>query len=177
MPFSPTPIPDLQVFEPRIFGDERGYFYEAYNQSTFAAAGVGAAFVQDNQAYSTKGILRGLHRQSGEAAQAKLVRVVSGEVFDVAVDMREGSSTFLQWFGIRLSGDNHKQLYIPRGFAHGYLVLSDEAVFSYKCDNFYAPDSELGMRYDDPAISIDWPPLGSSYRVAARDLAWPYLTI
>ena len=175
MSFSTTPISDLLVFEPRIFGDERGYFYEAYNRSTFAAAGVGATFVQDNQAYSTKGILRGLHRQSGEAAQAKLVRVISGTVFDVAVDMREGSPTFLRWFGIILSGENHKQLYIPRGFAHGYLVLSDEAVFSYKCDNFYAPGNEVGMRYDDPAISINWPDLGTPYQVAARDLAWPLI--
>ena len=175
MPFSPTPIPDLQVFEPRIFGDERGYFYEAYNQLTFVEAGIGSAFVQDNQAFSTKGILRGLHRQAGQEAQAKLVRVVSGTVFDVAVDMREGSPTRYEWFGIVLSGENHKQLFIPRGFAHGYLVLSHEAVFTYKCDNFYAPGSELGMRYDDPAIGIEWPVLGVPYRVAERDLAWSYI--
>lgn len=175
MPFSPTPIPDLQLFTPRVFGDERGYFYESWNQETFRAAGIDAPFVQDNQARSPKGVLRGLHRQKGENAQAKLVRVIHGEVFDVAVDLRPGSPTLHQWFGVILSGKNHQQLFIPRGFAHGYLVLSETAVFAYKCDNYYAPKAESGLRYNDPAIGIEWPDLGMEYTVAERDLSWPLL--
>lgn len=175
MPFSPTPIPDLQVFTPRVFGDERGYFMETWNEHTFTAAGIVAGFVQDNEAKSPRGVLRGLHRQAGDHAQAKLVRVISGEVFDVAVDLRPGSPTLHQWFGVRLSGENKKQMFIPRGFAHGYLVLSETAVFSYKCDNFYAPESEAGLRYDDPAIGIEWPDLGMEFIVAERDLNWPLL--
>ena len=175
MPFISTPIADLQIFEPRVLGDKRGYFYEAYNQRTFAAAGIDAAFVQDNQARSRKGVLRGLHRQTGATAQAKLVRVTEGAVFDVAVDMRVGSPTLYQWFGLILSSDNHRQLFIPRGFAHGYLVLSDVAVFNYKCDNFYYPETELGFRYNDPALGIEWPDVGMEFIIAERDLGWPAL--
>ena len=175
MPFSPTPIPGLQLFEPRVFGDQRGYFFESYNEQTFKEAGIDARFVQDNEASSTHGVLRGLHRQTGPDAQAKLVRVIEGEVFDVAVDLREGSPTRLAWYGVTLSADNKRQLFVPRGFAHGYLVLSETATFAYKCDNFYAPQSEAGLRYDDPSIGIDWPSVNGAYTVAERDLSWPLL--
>lgn len=156
MPVQNTPISGLLVFEPRIFADERGYFFESYNQRTWAEAGVNNVFVQDNQARSTKGVLRGLHYQSGEMAQAKLVRVVEGEVLDVAVDLRAGSPTYGQWYSILLSAENKRQLLVPRGFAHGYVVLSDTAEFFYKCDNYYSKEHEGGIRYDDPTLAIDW---------------------
>lgn len=156
MPFLPTPIPDLLVFEPQVWADERGYFFEAFNARTFAAAGISTTFVQDNQARSTFGVLRGLHFQRGEHAQAKLVRVLSGEVLDVAVDLRQQSPTYGQWYSVRLSADNQRQLFVPRGFAHGYVVLSPTAEFFYKCDNFYAKDAEGGVRFDDPELQIDW---------------------
>lgn len=170
--FTPTPIPGLLIFTPRVFGDERGYFFESWNERTFAEAGIEIKFVQDNQARSPRGVLRGLHFQTGDHAQAKLVRVIEGEVFDVAVDLRPGSPTLHQWFGIKLSGENQKQMYIPRGFAHGYMVLSETAVFSYKCDNFYAKQAEGGLRYDDPAIGIVWPEVDAELVVAERDLGW-----
>lgn len=170
--FSPTPFTGLLLFEPRVFGDERGYFYESYNEQKFLEAGITCKFVQDNQAMSTKGVLRGLHFQKGKSAQAKLVRVISGEVYDVVVDLRKGSETFGEWYGVYLSGKNNRQLFVPRGFAHGYLVTSDEAVFAYKCDNFYDPKAEGGRRFDDPEIGIEWPELGMEYVVAERDLAW-----
>ena len=176
MPFTSTPIPGLQVFEPRVFGDERGYFMETYNERTFQETGIDATFVQDNQAASSRGVLRGMHKQEGDAAQAKLVRVISGEVYDVAVDLRPDSPTYRQWYGVYLSGENHKQLFVPRGFIHGYLVTSEHAVFAYKCDNFYSPKAEQGYRYDDPAFGIEWPEVEGEYTVAERDLAWPYLT-
>jgi dTDP-4-dehydrorhamnose 3,5-epimerase len=172
MPFSPTPISGLQIFEPRVFGDERGYFFESYNEQMFREAGIDCVFVQDNQAMSTKGVLRGLHFQKGDSAQAKLVRVISGEVFDVAVDLRPGSPTKGQWFGAYLSGENQRQMFVPRGFAHGYLVTSDVAVFAYKCDNLYDPKNEGGRLYNDPDIGIEWPDLEMEYVVAARDLEW-----
>lgn len=170
--FESTPIPGLLIFEPNVFGDERGYFFEAYNEQTFRETGITCSFVQDNQAKSSLGVLRGLHFQTGDSAQAKLVRVISGEVFDVVVDLREHSPTKGQWFGLYLSGENQRQLFVPRGFAHGYLVTSEEAVFAYKCDNFYHPEAEGGLRYDDPAIGIEWPMLDIDYIIAARDLAW-----
>jgi dTDP-4-dehydrorhamnose 3,5-epimerase len=136
--FQTTFIKDLIIFEPRVWEDGRGYFFESYNRQTFEAAGITARFVQDNQARSTRGVLRGLHYQTGAFAQAKLVRVIEGEVLDIAVDLREDSATYGQWFSIRLSAENKKQLFVPRGFAHGYVVLSDTAEFAYKCDNFYA---------------------------------------
>ena len=163
------------MFTPRVFGDERGYFFESYNERAFIEGGIEAKFVQDNQARSTRGVLRGMHYQTGEFAQSKLVRVIEGEVFDVAVDLRPDSPTLHQWFGIHLSGENQKQLFVPRGFAHGYLVLSETAVFAYKCDNFYAKHAEGGLRYDDPAIGIEWPEVGGEYVVAERDLKWALL--
>ena len=154
--FTTTPIEGLLIFEPRVFGDERGYFYESFNKSTFAEAGVKDNFVQDNQSKSTYGVLRGLHYQTGEHAQSKLVRVLEGKVLDVAVDIRPGSPTYGQHYSIELSAENQLQFYVPRGFAHGFLVLSDTATFFYKCDNFYNKASEGGIAYDDPTLNIDW---------------------
>ncbi len=149
---------------------------ETYNVKTFKEAGIDTTFVQDNQAASSYGVLRGMHLQTRDAAQAKLVRVISGEVYDVTVDMRPGSPTYKKSYGLYLSGENHRQLFVPRGFIHGYLVTSDHAVFAYKCDNFYAPQTEQGYRYDDPAFAIDWPKIEGDYTVAERDLNWPFLT-
>ncbi len=154
--FVETGIPDLKVFEPIVWTDERGYFYEAYNANTFREAGVDAQFVQDNQAKSTYGVLRGLHYQVEPFAQAKLVRVIQGEVLDVAVDIRANSPTYGKWYSIRLSAENKRQLFVPRGFAHGYVVLSETAEFFYKCDNFYSKAHEGGIRWDDPTLNIDW---------------------
>ena len=156
MPFKETPIPDLLVFEPKVWGDERGYFYESYNQNTFQEAGIAANFVQDNQARSTYGVLRGLHYQVGEFEQAKLVRVIDGECLDVVVDIRKDSPTYGEWYSIFLSAENKKQLFVPRGFAHGYVVLSETAEFFYKCDNFYSKESEGAIIYNDPTLNIDW---------------------
>lgn len=156
MTITETTIPGLKIIEPRVFGDDRGYFYESYNANVFKAAGIENVFVQDNQSASVKGVLRGMHYQRGEHAQAKLVRVLEGEVLDVAVDIREGSPTYGQWESIRLSGENKKQFFIPRGFAHGFLTLSERAIFAYKCDNFYNKESEGGLCFDDPKIGIDW---------------------
>ena len=156
MPFTKTPIEGLLIFEPRVFSDDRGYFYESYNEQIFQEAGVETNFVQDNQSKSTYGVLRGLHYQTGEHCQAKLVRVLEGSVLDVAVDIRPDSPTHGQHFSIELSAENARQLYIPRGFAHGFLVLSEAAVFFYKCDNFYNKPSEGGIAYDDSTLKIDW---------------------
>ncbi len=171
MPFFETPIPGLIVFEPRIFNDERGYFFESYNRRTWEEAGLTASFVQDNQARSTRGVLRGLHYQVGEMAQAKLVRVLEGEVLDVVVDIRPDSPTYGSWYGIRLSAENKRQLFVPRGFAHGYVVLSETAEFFYKCDNFYSKAHEGGIRYDDPTLAIDWEFDLNRVLVAEKDLA------
>jgi dTDP-4-dehydrorhamnose 3,5-epimerase len=173
MSFQKTPIQDLIVFEPAVFRDERGYFFESYNQRVWAEAGVEIDFVQDNQARSTRGVLRGLHYQTGEMAQAKLVRVVEGEVLDVAVDLREHSPTLGQWYSIRLSAENKRQLLVPRGFAHGYLVLSETAEFAYKCDNFYSKAHEGGIRFDDPVLGIDWEFDLEQVLVSEKDLALP----
>lgn len=156
MPFIKTPIKDLLVFEPKVFEDSRGYFFESYNQNTFLEAGITRPFVQDNQSYSSYGVLRGLHLQKGDAAQAKLVRVIKGKVLDVAVDLRKDSSTFKQSYTIELSDTNKKQLYVPRGFAHGFVVLSETAEFFYKCDNFYVKDAEVGVIWNDEELKIDW---------------------
>lgn len=151
-----THIPDLVVIEPRVFEDDRGYFYESFNQKQFDEAGIKTQFVQDNQSKSTKGVLRGLHYQVNPMAQAKLVRVIEGEVIDVAVDIRKGSPTYGEHYTLLLSAENKKQLFIPRGFAHGFAVLSDTATFFYKCDNFYSKEHEQGIKFDDPALGIDW---------------------
>lgn len=156
MQFKTTKIVDLIVCQPTIFGDERGYFYESYSKAAFAKGGIYADFIQDNQARSVKNVLRGLHFQTGEWAQAKLVRCTEGEVLDVAVDLRPHSATYGEWFAIRLSAENHTQLFVPRGFAHGYAVLSETAVFQYKCDNIYSKNHESGIKYDDSTLSIDW---------------------
>lgn len=157
--FTPTKIKDVYVIEPQVFGDQRGYFMETYNQQEFAKNGLDYHFVQDNQSSSKKGVLRGLHFQK-QNPQAKLVRVLKGEVFDVAVDLRKDSETYGQWVGELLSAENHKQLMIPRGFAHGFVVVSDEAEFAYKCDDFYHPEDEGGLAYNDSDIAIDWPDVG-----------------
>jgi len=156
MPFITTEFPGLVVFEPRVFGDERGYFFESFNQQVFESAGIIRPFVQDNQARSGYGVLRGLHFQKGDAAQAKLVRVLEGKVLDVVVDLRFGSPTYGKSYSIELSAENKLQLFVPRGFAHGYVVLSDNAEFFYKCDNFYSKADEGGLIYNDPALNIDW---------------------
>jgi dTDP-4-dehydrorhamnose 3,5-epimerase len=156
MPFTTTEFPGLLVFEPKVFGDERGYFFESFNQQVFEAAGINRPFVQDNQARSVFGVLRGLHFQKGEAAQAKLVRALEGTVLDVVVDLRLGSPTYGKSYSIELSAENKLQLYVPRGFAHGYVVLSETAEFFYKCDNFYSKADEGGLIYNDPALKIDW---------------------
>jgi dTDP-4-dehydrorhamnose 3,5-epimerase len=156
MPFQSTPLPGLMVFEPAVFRDERGYFTESYNARVFEDAGILAQFVQDNQAFSRYGVVRGLHYQCGAQAQAKLVRVFHGEVLDVVVDLRTDSPTYGHSFSIRLSGENMLQLFVPRGFAHGYSVLSPEAVFFYKCDHYYHRESEGGIHPLDPGLPIDW---------------------
>ena len=167
------PLPGLKLFTPRVFGDERGYFYEVYNERLWREAGVAADFVQDNQAYSTRGVLRGLHYQRGEHAQAKLVRVIEGEVLDVAVDCRPDSPTYGQHHAVLLSGEAHNQFFVPRGFAHGYVVLSETALFAYKCDNFYAPASEGGIRWDDAQLGIDWRLPAEVITVSEKDAALP----
>ena len=151
-----TSISDVYIIEPTVFGDERGYFMETYNENEFKEAGLDLNFVQDNQSKSTKGVLRGLHFQYNNP-QGKLVRVIKGEVFDVAVDLRKNSPTYGKWEGVTLSESNKKQFFIPKGFAHGFLVLSDEAEFTYKCTDFYDPDDEGGMLWNDPEIGIEWP--------------------
>ncbi|MFN8326548.1 MAG: dTDP-4-dehydrorhamnose 3,5-epimerase, partial [Flavobacteriaceae bacterium] len=157
MIFTETKLKGCFIIEPKIILDERGYFMESFNEKTFQN-GVGQAvhFVQDNQSFSTKGVLRGLHYQTGEHAQAKLVRVLQGEVLDVAVDIRPDSPTFGQYESVLLSGENQKQFFVPRGFAHGFLVLSETATFFYKCDNFYNKESEGGIIYNDETININW---------------------
>lgn len=156
MPFIQTKIKDVVIFEPRIFTDERGYFFETYNENVFKEAGITARFVQDNQSKSSFGVIRGLHFQKGEHAQAKLVRVIKGTVLDVAVDLRPDSDTFGRHVAVELSDVNNLQLFIPRGFAHGFSVLSKTAVFAYKCDNFYCKESEGGINYADKDLGIDW---------------------
>ena len=154
--FNKTKLEGVYIIEPKVFGDDRGYFMETYNKEHFAEAGLNMTFVQDNESKSSKAVLRGLHFQR-KHSQGKLVRVTRGEVFDVAVDIRNGSKTYGQWEGVILSEENKKQLYIPKGFAHGFLVLSDEAVFNYKCTDFYAPEYDGGIMWNDPDINIKWP--------------------
>jgi len=176
MKFIPTKLEGCYIIEPRVIKDDRGYFMESFNENTFQkAVGKEVHFVQDNQSFSTKGVLRGLHYQTGEHSQAKLVRVLSGEVLDVAVDIRLGSHTFGQHVSIVLSEENQKQLYIPRGFAHGFLVLSDTATFFYKCDNFYNKESEGGIFYRDTTLNIDWCFPSNQLIISEKDQAQPIL--
>ena len=149
-------IEGVYIIEPKIFEDARGYFFESYNEEEFTKNGIPNHFVQDNQSKSSYGVIRGLHCQLGEHSQAKLVRVLKGKVLDVAVDIRKGSPTFGKYVAVELSAENQRQLFIPRGFLHGFSVLSEEAIFAYKCDNLYCKEAEFGIRYDDPEIGIDW---------------------
>ena len=174
MKVTPTAIPDVLLIEPKVFGDERGFFMESFNQRGFdEAVGHPVAFVQDNHSRSAKGVLRGLHYQLPPCAQGKLVRVINGVVFDVAVDMRRGSPTYGAWVGQELSAGNHLQLWIPPGFAHGFLVLSDFADFLYKTTAYYSPSSETAVRWDDPDLGIAWPLGGSTPLLSARDKIAP----
>ncbi|HDD8775847.1 TPA: dTDP-4-dehydrorhamnose 3,5-epimerase [Escherichia coli] len=171
-----TEIPDVLIFEPKVFGDERGFFMESFNQKVFEeAVGRKVEFVQDNHSKSSKGVLRGLHYQLEPYAQGKLVRCVVGEVFDVAVDIRKSSPTFGKWVGVSLSAENKRQLWIPEGFAHGFLVLSETAEFLYKTTNYYHPISERGVKWDDPCIDIKWP-LVSSPLLSEKDKCYSWLT-
>lgn len=166
--FIKTELPGVLVVEPTVFGDARGYFMETYQKDEFAAAGIDREFVQDNQSKSSRGVLRGIHFQK-EHTQGKLVRVTLGEVFDVAVDCRPQSPTFGKWTGVVLSAQNKKMFYVPEGFAHGFLVLSDEAEFTYKCTDTYCPTAEGGIPYDDPTINIQWPDCGCEYLLSDKD--------
>ena len=166
--FTETEIPGVVVIEPQVFGDDRGYFMETYQKDQFAAAGIDKEFVQDNQSRSTRGVLRGLHFQKNHT-QGKLVRVTKGEVYDVAVDCRPHSATFGKWVGVTLSEENKKMFYIPEGFAHGFLVLSDVAEFCYKCTDVYDPTSEGGIPYDDPTVNVQWPDCGCEHKTSAKD--------
>lgn len=170
MKATPTAIPDVMVIEPKVFGDARGFFYESFNQQAFnAATGTNLEFVQDNHSRSSKGVLRGLHYQLPPHAQGKLVRVVRGAVWDVAVDIRKDSPTFGQWVAETLTEDSHKQFWIPPGFAHGFVVLSDTADFLYKTTNYYAPQSDRGIAWNDPDLGIQWPDLGMEFVLSDKD--------
>ena len=163
-----TAIPDVKLIEPKVFGDERGFFMESWNQSAFEAGGITARFVQDNHSRSARGVLRGLHYQMGPA-QGKLVRVSRGGVYDVAVDMRASSPTLGQWVGYELSAKNHRMLWVPQGFAHGFVTLEDETDFLYKCTDLYAPASEHCLAWDDTTVAVDWPLGGMTPTVSAKD--------
>ena len=170
-----TPIPGLFVIEPRIFADERGYFFESYSKTKFTDAGLDTDFVQDNESKSQRGVIRGLHYQLEPYAQAKLIRVVYGSVYDVAVDIRKGSPTFGKWFGLEVSSENKKQLYIPKGFAHGFSVLSDIAIFSYKCNALYHPPSERGIHLNDPSLNINWQIPSEEAIISVKDKVLPFI--
>jgi dTDP-4-dehydrorhamnose 3,5-epimerase len=173
--FEPTRLPEVVLIKPRVFGDARGFFFESWHQQRFAAAGIDARFVQDNHSHSVRHTLRGLHFQI-QQPQGKLVHVVRGEVFDVAVDIRRSSPRFGQWVGVLLSESNHQMLWVPPGFAHGYLALTDEVDFLYKCTDVYAPQHERAIRWDDAQIGVKWPlPPGIAPTLAAKDTAAPWL--
>lgn len=169
MPFKVTEIEGLLLFEPKIFQDERGYFFESFNKKTFDEVGISREFVQDNQSFSTYGTVRGLHLQKGSASQAKLVRVTKGKVLDVVVDLRKNSKTFGMHLSFELSEENQMQLYVPRDFAHGFVVLSEDAIFQYKVDNFYSKENELGIIYNDPDLNIDWKILEKDIKLSKKD--------
>lgn len=170
-----TEIEGVKIVEPQVFGDSRGWFCEQYNAERYRAAGITVDFVQDNESLSSKGVVRGLHWQSAPHTQAKLVRVIRGAVWDVAVDIRKGSPTFGRHVAVTLTGENKKQFYIPRGFAHGFIVLEDDTLFSYKCDNLYCPSADRGMRFDDPALGITWPEIGVPLTLSEKDKKHPTL--
>lgn len=168
-----TPIPDLLVIKPRVFEDARGFFTETYNEKTFKQAGIDIPFCQDNLSKSSYGVIRGLHYQLAPYSQTKLVSVLQGTVWDVAVDLRKDSTTFGQWYGVELSLENHLQFLIPKGFAHGFSVLSETAIFSYKCDDYYTPTSERGISYNDPFLNIDWKIPAEKSLVSEKDINHP----
>ena len=173
MPFIQTPIGDLLIFEPKVFDDPRGYFFESFNLKTFQAEGINMDFVQDNQSSSQYGVIRGLHYQLNPYAQAKLIRVLAGKILDVAVDIRKGSPTFGKSFSIELSAENKMQLLVPHGFAHGFSVLSDNAEVLYKCDSFYNKESEGGILYNDPVLNIDWKIPADKEIISEKDIKLP----
>ena len=164
-----TAIPEVKIIVPKVFGDDRGYFFECWNSGQYKEAGIDCSWVQDNESKSRFGVLRGLHYQTAPYAQAKLVRVIAGRVLDVAVDIRRGSPTFGRHVTIELSAENKHQLFIPRGFAHGFAVLSEEVVFAYKCDNFYMPSHERGIAFDDPELGIDWQVKPEQFILSPKD--------
>ena len=168
-----TEFPGLMIIEPKVFGDARGYFFESYNEKILADAGIQTVFRQDNQSFSKYGVIRGLHFQLNPYSQAKLIRVIEGAIYDVALDLRKGSPTFGKWFGLELSAENKRQLYIPQGFAHGFSVLSEQSIILYKCDNFYNPQSEGGVLYNDPALNIDWKVDATKATVSDKDKILP----
>ena len=168
-----TPIDGLLIIEPRVFHDARGYFVETYNEFRYREAGVDATFVQDNQSCSTYGVVRGLHFQKPPYTQAKLVSCTKGRVLDVAVDLRKESPTYGKWYAVELSEENHRQFYIPRGFAHGFSVLSEQAVFTYKCDNLYHPEAEGGLLLSDPDVAIDWQVPEDKHVISEKDTKHP----
>jgi dTDP-4-dehydrorhamnose 3,5-epimerase len=176
MPFTKTEFNGLYIFEPLIFEDERGYFYESYNERIFQQNNINIKFVQDNQSFSVYGVVRGLHYQLEPYAQSKLVRVLSGKVLDIVVDIRKGSPTYGKWGSFELSADNKKQLFIPKGFAHGFSVLSETAEVVYKCDCFYNKESESGIIYNDPSLKIDWKIPVNKIRISPKDLQLPAFT-
>ena len=168
-----TEIEGLKIIEPDVFGDSRGWFCETYNAERYRKAGIWNVFVQDNESFSSKGVIRGLHWQAAPHTQAKLVRVIHGAAWDVVVDIRKDSPTYGKHVAVALTGENRKQLYIPRGFAHGFIVLEDNTLFSYKCDNFYCPAADRGMRFDDPALGIEWPKIDVPLKLSAKDMGHP----
>ena len=176
MPFEATAFEGLCIFTPEVFYDDRGYFFESYNQQVFAQSGHAIQFVQDNQAFSKYGVIRGLHYQRPPHAQSKLIRVLRGKILDVVVDLRPASATYRKVFTVELSEENKKQLFVPRGFAHGYAVLSATAEVLYKCDAFYHPESEEGVRYDDPDLHIDWQIPVHQRIISIKDQRLPWLS-
>ena len=170
-----TNIDGLLIIDPSVFEDERGYFFESYNENTFITAGIKTRFVQDNQSRSSYGVIRGLHMQVAPYAQAKLIRVLEGTIIDVAVDVRKGSPTFGKWFSLEISAENRLQVLIPKGFCHGFSVISETATVFYKCDEFYHPESETGIRYNDPGLNINWQIPSNMIKVSDKDNTLPLL--
>jgi dTDP-4-dehydrorhamnose 3,5-epimerase len=170
-----TEIAGVKIIQPQIHRDQRGYFFETYNLERYRNCGIDADFVQDNESLSSRGVLRGLHWQTGSHAQAKLLRVIRGAVLDVVVDIRKGSPTFGRYVKCELTADNGRQFFVPRGFAHGYAVLEDDTLLSYKCDNLYSPGAERGLRFDDPALGIEWPDFGGEFILSEKDKKHPLL--